>query len=159
MLLMLPSTQAFYVDTPRANDAAMLIIGDPVVQAGNSMTAPYATGHLKASEAEISRQQTCPGACTADFSTTINVFAQFYHMHNYGSAMFTEKYATAEAGGENLGIVGGRIDFWDNGYQQALPAQYTVAPGETLCVRMHRSTCILRRCVHMHRRTCIGVHA
>ena len=128
--------EAYYVNTPRANDAAMMIIGDPTVTVGGSPTkwtdAPYTSGDLTAGVAEHHRQATCPGECTKDFETTINVFAQFYHMHNYGSRMFTEKYATAAAGGANLGVVGGRIDFWDNGYQQALATDYTVAPGETL---------------------------
>ena len=50
--------------------------------------------------------------------------------------MYTEKYAATApptaAGGASLGVVGGRIDFWDNGYQQAISQPYTVAPGETL---------------------------
>jgi len=119
----------------------MMIIGDPTVNAGNTFSStPYTAGPLTAGEAELHRQSTCPGECTQDFAETINVFAQFYHMHNYGSRMFTEKYATAAAGGANLGVVGGRIDFWDNGYQQALATDYTVAPGETLQTHCFYST-------------------
>lgn len=127
----------------------MIIIGDPGVALGNTFSSsPYTTGQLSAGVAEHHRQATCPGACTESFTSTINVFAQFYHMHNYGSRMFTEKYATAAAGGSNLGVVGGRIDFWDNAFQQALPTSYTVAPGETLCVlgaRRGACTCICTR--------------
>ena len=111
----------------------MMIIGDPTVQIGNQISvAPYETGPLTAGQSAVHRQATCPGECTQDFSTTINVFASFYHMHNYGSKMFTEKYATSSNGGGSLGVVGGRIDFWDNGFQQNIEMPYTVAPGETL---------------------------
>jgi hypothetical protein len=129
--------EAYYVNTLRPNDAAMLIIGDPIVQLGNSMySAPYTVGHLAPSQDEVHRQATCPGTCTKDFTGTINVFAHFYHMHHYGKKMYTEKYAatsppTAE-GGANLGVVGSRIDYWDNGFQQAIVAPYTVSPGDTL---------------------------
>ena len=86
--------EAYYVNTLRPNDAAMLIIGDPIVQLGNAMnSAPYTVGHLAPSQDEVHRQATCPGTCTKDFSGTINVFAHFYHMHHYGKKMYTEKYA------------------------------------------------------------------
>lgn len=128
--------EAFYVNTLRANDAAMMIIGDPLVRLGATSTAPYAVGNLPAGQTEVHRQVTCPGTCTKDFASTINVFAHFYHMHHYGHRMYTEKYAATApptaAGGTSLGVVGSRIDFWDNGYQQAITAPYTIAPGETL---------------------------
>ena len=129
--------EAYYVNTLRPNDAAMLIIGDPIVQLGNAMnSAPYTVGHLAPSQDEVHRQATCPGTCTKDFSGTINVFAHFYHMHHYGKKMYTEKYAATypptAAGGANLGVVGSRIDYWDNGFQQAIVAPYTVSPGDTL---------------------------
>jgi hypothetical protein len=131
--------EAYYVNTLRPNDAAMLIIGDPIVQLGNAMnsnSAPYTVGHLAPSQDEVHRQATCPGTCTKDFTGTINVFAHFYHMHHYGKKIYTEKYAATApptaAGGANLGVVGSRIDHWDNGFQQAIAAPYTVSPGDTL---------------------------
>jgi len=49
-------------------------------------------------------------------------------MHHYGRKHIHEKYDT----NDNLvGAVGGRIDFWDNGFQQALSRPYTIAPGES----------------------------
>lgn len=128
--------EAFYINTPRANDAAMMIIGDPIVRLGTTSTAPYEVGNLPAGQTEVHRQVTCPGTCTKDFASTINVFAHFYHMHNYGQKMYTEKYAATApptaGGGVSMGVVGSRIDFWDNGYQQTVTAPYTIAPGETL---------------------------
>ena len=122
--------EAFYVNTPRANDAAMIILGDPLVQLGETISnSPYDTGSLTAGQTEVHRQATCPGVCTADFSGTVNVFAHFLHMHNYGEKIYTEKYGVD---GGALGVVGGRVDYWDNGYQQSLNIGYTIEPGETL---------------------------
>lgn len=96
-------------------------------QLGSTMTAvPYEAGNLPSQSSYIHREATCPGECTSDFSSTITVFAALHHMHYYGHKFITEKY---DASGGYVGVAGPRIDFWDNGFQQIQPTNYTVAPG------------------------------
>lgn len=108
--------EAFYVDTPRAHDAASIIIGDPIVRFGSAIAAQE-TGDLPKGSI-IHREATCPGSCTESMSETINVFGHFHHMHHYGKKIYTERYSVS---GEYLGIAGDRIDFWDNGTEPSPP--------------------------------------
>eukprot|EP00966_Prymnesium_polylepis_P170834 3948739-Prymnesium_polylepis.3 len=116
--------EAYYVDTPRQHDAGMLIVGDPLVNFGRSMTPapPYAIGDLPKQTGVIHREATCPGECTQDLSQPITVFSALHHMHYYGQKFVTEKY---DVHGVNQGGVGNRIDFWDNGFQMMQTTNYT----------------------------------
>jgi len=132
--------EAFYVETPRQHDAGILIVGDTIVNFGDTPSngaPPFEIGHLPKGLDYIHRQATCPNECTQDFSAPINVFAAFHHMHYYGSKFITEKYS---AGGVLQGAVGKRIDFWDNGFQQAQFASYTIQPGESLQTHCYYDT-------------------
>ena len=93
--------ELYYVDTLRANDVGSMIIGDPLVQLDdNSITSlstdqlAFDVGPLPLGQSSVHRQGTCPSECTQSLSAPITVFGQFYHMHNMGQRMITERWAS-----------------------------------------------------------------
>ena len=124
--------EVFYTETMRQHDAGMITMGDTIVSLGNTgmqPNLPYPIGDLPAQQDVIHRETTCPKECTTDFAEPINVFSVFHHMHYYGKKMYLEKYDTND---DLVGIVAPRIDFWDNGFQQLLPTEFTISPGESI---------------------------
>ena len=131
--------EAFYVNTLRPHDAASLIIGDPFVSFGRVQGAPSVDmmGEIPAETAITHREATCPSSCTRDFQSPVHVFGHFLHMHNYGHKIYTEHYNSS---GTKIGTAGVRIDFWDNGFQQLQPVNYTVDPGDSLQTHCYWNT-------------------
>lgn len=110
--------RAYYVNTPRANDAGMMRLGDITASASNAaLSDPYETGPLPAATADIHRQFTCPSSCTSevDGDEPINIIGIFHHMHYLGRKMYLEHYSGDEL---QASVATDRVDFWDNGYQQ-----------------------------------------
>lgn len=76
--------EAIYVNTPRANDAGILVAGDPIVRLGNDgmrPLPPYPIGELPVGQSHIHREASCPSECTSSFSQPITVYGHFLHMH------------------------------------------------------------------------------
>lgn len=121
--------EMFYVNTLRTHDAGVLWVGDPTVSMSQQHTTPYPVGNLPGSTGSVHRQATCPGDCTAHFTSDITVFASFLHMHNYGQTIVSDHYGS---NGQKVRTLN-RIDFWDNGFQQFTPiGPYTVSAGDSI---------------------------
>lgn len=121
--------EAFYVNTPRANDAAGMTLGDPLVQMSS----------LPINQDLIHRQATCPSACTQDLNQTITVFSGLLHMHHFGRKMYTDLYNSTG----HYAKTTNRIDYWDNSFQQMRDDddfKFQIKPGDSLQTHCYYNT-------------------
>eukprot|EP00455_Lapot_gusevi_P017063 TRINITY_DN189_c0_g1_i14.p1 TRINITY_DN189_c0_g1~~TRINITY_DN189_c0_g1_i14.p1 ORF type:complete len:543 (-),score=176.56 TRINITY_DN189_c0_g1_i14:164-1792(-) len=108
----------YYSNTPKTYAAGVLVLGDPLA------TAPMIqAGQINTYE------HTCSSTCTRRFPTPLNVFGSFLHMHSVGNQIWT----TQSRGNQLLGTRN-RIDYWDFGFQNTVPVNYVIQPGDRLNV-------------------------
>lgn len=109
----------YYTETMRTHDAFVLTVGDPQVQISSDITAT-----------ELHFQGTCPSACTANMPSdhTFNFFKVFLHEHYFGHKIYIDKYDGSGTFDETIA----RIDFWDNGFQDAAESNFTLSRNEAL---------------------------
>lgn len=105
-------------DTLREHDAGILTTGDPLVS--------FAT--IPQGEEAAHYEGACPGACTQEFSTDLQVFAVFSHMHSYGRIIYT----TVNDADGSFKTLANRVDYWDAGYQVITKADFKISPGDSL---------------------------
>jgi len=101
----------------RANDAGVLMLGDPFITANS----------IPPQESFVHYEFSCSPACTNNFTGDITLFADFLHMHQIGSRM----YSTQWRGTENLGIINS-VDFWDFDFQQTTMVNRVIKRGDRI---------------------------
>jgi hypothetical protein len=95
----------YYTSNLRTHDAGMMVLGDPFVT--SKPIKPAAMTHVQA---------TCQEGCTQLWPHSINVFADFLHMHSLGSRM----WSTIHRAGNEIGTMN-RIEYYDYNFQELGP--------------------------------------
>jgi len=78
-------------------------------------------------------ESSCPSECTQKWPHSINVFADFQHMHNVGKMI----WSTVHRDGERLPGFMSRIEYWEFNFQDNIRLQRTLNPGDrinTICI-------------------------
>ncbi len=104
----------------RANDAGVLMIGDPSV---SSEALPHGLP-------EVHRVGLCSGSCTQGWNSSVHVFGSFLHMHSFGKRMWINHMD------ENLNMLGvlDKVEHWDFNFQRLSPVSRVIKPGDSLFV-------------------------
>eukprot|EP00455_Lapot_gusevi_P017065 TRINITY_DN189_c0_g1_i17.p1 TRINITY_DN189_c0_g1~~TRINITY_DN189_c0_g1_i17.p1 ORF type:complete len:543 (-),score=171.13 TRINITY_DN189_c0_g1_i17:145-1773(-) len=108
----------YYSNTPKTYAAGVLVMGDPLASAPTIMAGQINT-----------YEYACSSSCTRTLLNPLNVFGSFLHMHAIGNQIWT----TQSRGNQLLGTRN-RIDYWDFGFQNTVPVNYVIRPGDRLNV-------------------------
>jgi hypothetical protein len=115
--------RVYFTSDLRQHDAGMMVLGDPFVT--SKPIAPRTSTHIQA---------TCGSQCTSLWDHSINVFADFLHMHSLGARM----WSTIHRGNDQIGFLN-RIEYYDYNFQELGPLvpYVQLLPGdriETHCI-------------------------
>ncbi len=104
----------------RANDAGVLMLGDPMV---SSEALPRGLP-------EVHRVGLCSGSCTQGWNSSVTVFGSFLHMHAFGRRMWVNHFD------EDLNMIGvlDKVDDWNFNFQRLSAVSREIKPGDSLFV-------------------------
>jgi hypothetical protein len=111
----------YYTDKIRPNDAAIMSVGDVLVNFYPipPYLPPYAPGSYY--------QANCPSECTSEWSHDITVFADALHMHQAGSSIWSNHWR----GSEYLGLFN-RVTYYQFDMQQGTVLNKVIQRGDRL---------------------------
>jgi hypothetical protein len=109
--------RVMYTPTLRPNEAATLVMGDPLTQ-----FPPLAAG-----QTNLHTEASCTSGCTSNWPHDINVIGSFLHMHQHGKRMWTSHWRA----GQRLADIN-RVDFYSYHLQQLTRTNVVIKKGDVL---------------------------
>ena len=129
----------FTTTKPMKYNSGVMLLGD-VSMSIAQFTDPFTgkqnknvgNNHIPGGYDHIHYETTCPSACTQSFSSSINIFYSFLHMHKYGKEMWSThlKYNNRSEI-ESRSVIDSR-QFWNFGLQSLAAVNTEIKPGDAI---------------------------
>jgi len=109
--------EIYYTQQLRANDAGMLVLGDPLL-AQIPIPPKNPNYHI---------EMTCPEECTSTWPYEIHVYADFLHMHFIGQKIWTNIWRDNQFYTEL-----NDVEYYSYNFQQATDVDVIIKPGDRM---------------------------